>query len=526
MYSARLNFKIVSSLFLMASTALNHTHANSGALEQIDLEGVTVLEENELTGIYEQFMEREINEKDVKEMENLLSSVYMKKGFPFVKVYSETSPNGDAINFRVVEGYLKEIYWQAEDSEPDYIIRQMIDKYKNNEAFNLKDFQDNLIIINSMNTRKISAILDKYKDENGNEVEGAFSITLVEDLLKMGTVSIAFDNNASKQLERNQLTTSVKFNDLISKNERLNLAFTKSLLSNDMNAFSGSYEKMINMYGTTVDYSFNAGAQYPIGLLSELDFINKTNSNSFGVTHPFYKTLTEGMYGNINFAMKNVDTKMLGSKLYSDKIRTLSLGVYGDKMDSYNGKNTYSAVFIRGLDMFGASEANSSLSSNTSAKQEFSKLKLGLSRNQFLPYDFSFFTRLKGQVSGDSLLLSEKFTMGGAECGRGYNPSEFSGDAGICSIAEIRQTYKTSIDNLIFQPFVHFDTGQVHDVIRTSGVKSKATASSYGGGTKFTLPMNFSGVVSSSKGVNRKNYAGTKAKRPKMTFMLGYDLDF
>lgn len=514
-----------TALITMLFTA-SHAFSYYGVLERVDMEGVSVLEEDDVADIYQKFMDREINQKDLEEIRNLTSTVYTKKGFPFVKVETSMGEDGSSVTVKVVEGYLKEIYWKGSD-DPDYVINQFIEHFKNKPVFNLAEFQGYLLRINDMNTRKVSAVLDKYTDEDGYAVEGAFTVTLLEDIEKKGTLNITIDNNAAKQLERNEITTSLRLNDAMTKNEKLALTYTKALGNDIVNAVSGSYEKLLNVHGTKVNYSFNAGTQYPIGLLSDLDFVNKTNSHSIGISHPFIHTPTNELNVFADFTMKDVKTDMLSSSLYEDNIRTVSLGVSGEFADRFNGRNSYSAEMVQGLDILDSSETSGNANaSNSNAKQLFNKVKMQYSRNQFLPYNFSYFGRIKAQMTGSSLLLSEKFTVGGIDCGRGYNPSEFSGDQGACSVSELRYTYKTPIDDLILQPFVHYDYGKVHDVLRTSGVKSDANASSVGGGSKFSLPMNFSGMVVSSKAVNKKISASRKVKRPKVMFMLGYDYNF
>ncbi len=95
-----------------------------------------------------------------------------------------------------------------------------------------------------------------------------------------------------------------------------------------------------------------------------------------------------------------------------------------------------------------------------------------------------------GQYAADRLLTLEQFHVGGEAFGRGFNPSQFSGDDGAAADIELQLTHARPIGPMTGQQlYGFFDAASVHD----RGLAGWTQIDSYGGGLRFDLGPHLSG---------------------------------
>jgi hemolysin activation/secretion protein len=100
---------------------------------------------------------------------------------------------------------------------------------------------------------------------------------------------------------------------------------------------------------------------------------------------------------------------------------------------------------------------------------------------------------------GDPLLSAEQFGVGGATFGRGYEPSELTGDKGIAVKVELQYNQQLKPIASELQYYGFYDVGVVGDVLANAGVPSSQSLASVGGGVRYDLPCGFSGLFEVAK---------------------------
>jgi hemolysin activation/secretion protein len=97
---------------------------------------------------------------------------------------------------------------------------------------------------------------------------------------------------------------------------------------------------------------------------------------------------------------------------------------------------------------------------------------------------------IAGQYAADPLLSLEQFHVGGEAFGRGFNPSQLSGDDGVAGAAELQLTHAVPVGPFASQQlYAFFDAASVHD----RGLKGWTDIESYGGGVRVDLGRRLSG---------------------------------
>lgn len=93
--------------------------------------------------------------------------------------------------------------------------------------------------------------------------------------------------------------------------------------------------------------------------------------------------------------------------------------------------------------------------------------------------------QVSGQWSGDPLLNSEEFAVGGLVIGRGYNYGELTGDSGVAGTVEFRLGWNPAGETLSFlQFYTFFDAASVSN--HAPGGRRTDDLASAGGGIRVT----------------------------------------
>ena len=114
-------------------------------------------------------------------------------------------------------------------------------------------------------------------------------------------------------------------------------------------------------------------------------------------------------------------------------------GVY-DFRDDLRGLSTIRLGLRQGLSILGASEEGDQELSRQGGDPQFTSVNIFGSRYQPLIHRFGLYLSAAGQYAFNKLLNDELFRVGGDTYGRGYDPSDLSGDSGFGFGAELQYT--------------------------------------------------------------------------------------
>ena len=91
-----------------------------------------------------------------------------------------------------------------------------------------------------------------------------------------------------------------------------------------------------------------------------------------------------------------------------------------------------------GRDLSGASDDNEQRLTRLEGDPTFTKLNADIQRLQRVTSHVNLLLNVSGQWANGPLLSSEEFGIGGMFVGRGYDPSEITGDEGVSGKAELQ----------------------------------------------------------------------------------------
>ena len=134
------------------------------------------------------------------------------------------------------------------------------------------------------------------------------------------------------------------------------------------------------------------------------------------------------------------ESKAIGgaTTLADDSLRVLFLSANGDYRDNFSGVSSFEFGIRQGLPILGASDAGDTNLSRVEGDGTFTSFNAELARLQRIAGGLNLLLRAGGQYSPDELLSTEEYEIGGLTFGRGYDPSELTGDSGVGTSVELQ----------------------------------------------------------------------------------------
>ncbi|HEX5183733.1 MAG TPA: ShlB/FhaC/HecB family hemolysin secretion/activation protein [Allosphingosinicella sp.] len=249
--------------------------------------------------------------------------------------------------------------------------------------------------------------------------------------------------------------------------------------------------------GLTVRAFASYAISHPGSILAPLDISSTDSVFGIGADYPLLLTRRASVTLHGSFEATRDRTDLLGLPDSLDRQRILRIGFNAQAVDSWQGVSSFSITAHQGLNILGASHDGGAIpQSRLGGRSDFFKLTATASRFQPLattPWGgLALQVSVAGQYAADKLLTLEQFHVGGESFGRGFNPSQFSGDDGAAADMELQLTHARAIGPMTSQQlYTFFDAASVHD----RGIPGWTQIDSYGGGLRFDLGPHLSGQI-------------------------------
>lgn len=266
---------------------------------------------------------------------------------------------------------------------------------------------------------------------------------------------------------------------------------------NELHYFEGSYDEDIGNEGTKVGLGVSYSASRPGYTLQTYKIHGTTLTGSLRVTHPFIRSRTMNwfMSGSLDVTEVKTDNRLF-EIVSKDHLRVARIGSSFDFVDRFRGVNLLSVQVSEGLPVLGYTKRGAN-SSRPEASGDFFKVSGEISRLQslFMP-GLNLYLAAQGQWSANKLLSSEEFGVGGSVFGRGYDPSEITGENGVATKVELQYGRPLNLRFLHgYQFFGFWDYGRIWNYDKADKLAGSDTQSlmSAGGGVRLNFIENLSG---------------------------------
>ncbi len=462
-----------------ADSALTEEEARRTVLlDSLVIDGMTAYPIETVTAPYASLIGTRVTWATIHAIAQDLQQRYWDDGYALTRV-TMPPPRDGIVRLQVVEGYVAEV--ETKNADPsDRVIRDAVRRLKNLNPLNVKKLERILLILNDMPGTRLSAVLASPKMEN--PPPGALRLILEKGEAPRLWGSVGIHNHGSRYAGPWQGSGNVSAARVFLPHDSLSFATAVAQPLSELAYGSLRYTLPVcGASGTVLSLAGTFSRNAPGLDLKALEVKGRAHELALGISYPVMRQRDRMWQVEGGFAVKGAYTDLSGGRLYDDRLRVFSLGTRFVQADTAQGVNSLELGFAQGLDILGVRRSGSADLSRAAGRTDFTKITAGFSREQALPRNFALRVMAEGQYTADPLLSGEEFGFGGSRLGRGYDPSEITGDRGVAFGVELRHHHPVAVGRL--QPYVFYEIGKVWNI--DPGARDKVSAASSGVGSRF-----------------------------------------
>ena len=473
------------------------------------------IDKEQLRNLYQPYIGHDVTLDITWQIAARLTQRYRQEGYFLSRAYvpAQEVKNG-VLRIVGVEGYINDVSLNGE-APVSSLISKAIDAIKAERPARMQTLERQLLLLNDLPGVSFQATLEPGHDKN----QASAHLILVAKKTK-STITLTLDNGGSRYI--GPYEAEATWSGSLLPLQKTDLSVQTAPFGGQLYAANATQKIML-----TTAAAFNLGIGYTTALpgytLKPQDITSKSINGEMGLSY----LLRRQRQGNITLRLTadllNTNSNILDTTLSRDRIRTATLGMTFDSIDTWLGRNYLDLAVRRGLPIFGSNKAEDIDISRPGAQPAFMKLMATYIRQQSLIKNWGGTLTVTGQKASGSLYSSEEFGYGGMAIGRAYDTSEISGDDGISGSVEIRYQGLPQTSHLTFAPYGFYDIGKVWN--QNTGQPAQISGASAGPGIAINhdsgLAANLYMAVPLTKPKDTPLYGGN-GKSPRYTFQMSY----
>lgn len=452
-------------------------------LTDIRITGATIFTPAQLLAPYHNLFGQQVSLGEIDAMARQMAVRYHNAGYVLTRVIlpPQRIHNG-IVTFQVIEGYVENVDVVGKLSPG---VRELIMRYAQKVArtkpLQVKDLERYVLLANDVPGMAVRAVVNPSKT-----TPGAADVLFVTEEKKWNTFTTV-NNYGTKFLGPVQLLGGATFNSVFRPGDSTSLQLVTTG-NNEVNFGYFSHSELLGSEGLQLTVSGYYNNNEPGLFLEQFDIVGRSTSITADLAYPLIRSRQNTLYVHGNFNMLNSKSTSPNPFVlsYDDHIRPIDLGLMFYNADSWHGYNQISFDATQGLPIL--DHSGSTNISRPNGHSVFTSLHLNGSRIQALPWNFSIFLNAQSQYGFQPLLAAAQFGFGGSVLGRGYDPSEITGDSGLAGTFELR--FDQMVNSILLksnQYYAFYDAGVVWNRDQQSFIgQQSATSTGLGMRMMFT----------------------------------------
>ena len=307
---------------------------------------------------------------------------------------------------------------------------------------------------------QLDPLLDQVNAELTSGSSPGLSL-LILDVQEARPFDISFtaDNYRAPSIGSEEGTISASYTNILGLGDRLSGSFS---ISEGLNLYDIGYEVPINASNGTIRTRFNnSDSRIVEDPFDDIDIRSDTTTVSIGVRQPLWQSPTEEFALGLDFDWRRSRSFILDDIPFSFSVgpedgesQVSVLRFYQDWVKR-DAKRVLAArsQFSLGLDLFDATVNDTGTDGRFFAWQGQFQWVEQLSPRLLL------LSRINGQLTPDSLLPIERFSVGGIGTVRGYVQNQLVADNALTGSVELRVPISGDPNYLQLTPFIEAGTG-------------------------------------------------------------------
>ena len=365
----------------------------SFTLEKFKLEGVTAFTKNELTTIYQPYLDHEITLATIWLIAGQITQRYQDKGYFLSRAYvpAQEIDNG-TVTIKVVEGTIAKVDIEDEVLAKRSLIQKLINRMKAQQPVSAYDLESFMLQMNALPGEKFRAFVEPIEG-----AEAGVTRLSLRSIEEAGKGSVSVDNSGSRFLGPYQAT--VTYQDSFLPLQQTTLSALTSMPTDELKY--AAFRHAVPIYP---DWKVELFGSYitakPGASLAPNDIKSNSVELGIGVHWQPIRQRQENLTLSLELTGKNTNGDILSdTPLTRDRIRTARGRLSYDTNDSWNGYNYLTFTVHQGLGRLGASKEGDVNLSRAEAEPDFTTAKLNYTRQQAIYSNFMADGQLSGQLA-------------------------------------------------------------------------------------------------------------------------------
>ncbi len=434
----------------------------SFVLEGVEMTESTIYDPAELAAPFAARISTSITLAELVEMINAITLRYRNDGYVLSRAFLPPQDiEYGIVQIALIEGRIERVLIEGDFADNRDVIAEMAENIAR-KPLKVQELEQTLLTINDLPGISAKGLL------RPGAVPGSSDLVLVVDYDELNG-NIAYNNHGSPYIGPHQFTASANFNNPSGRMDRGYLAIARTPTASELSYIQAGYEYVLTPKGDTILAEFTSSSSRAGRELESLG-IDSTSANiKLEGDYKIKRSRTENMSTFAGFNYMDAEVDSISGRISQDKLRELYIGLRADKVDDWRGINIAEARITKGLGQLGATDDADPLKSREAGEAEYWKVNIEAARLQRLTESLQLLMAFSGQFADDSLLAPAEFGVGGAYFGRGYDPSELTGDHGAALKAELRLADPMSLPWLASK----LDSWQVFGFLDLSSIRNK-----------------------------------------------------
>lgn len=438
-------------------------------VERIHVLGSTVLQ-NEITDLVNNFLTEatplieqpnapiqryEVTLAELLDLRSQITALYIEKGYITSGAFLPNNQDlsSGVVYIQVVEGTLETIQINGLNHLREYYVRDRIN-IAISAPLNVRQLEEGLRLL------QIDPLLDRVNAEL-TAGSGPGRNILVLDLTEANPyfINLAVSNNRSTSIGSSQISPTIANQNVLGLGDRFSVRYD---YTEGLDLYSLGYSVPVNALDGTLSAQFERGESRIVDpRFLDAGIRSETQTLSFNFRQPLTRSLSSEVALGLGFDLRESRSFILENIPFSfslgpeDGVSRVSAIRFSQEWLNRDIDTVLAArsQFSLGIGAFGAT-----VNDTGTDGRFFSWIGQFQWVQQFAPGTL-LLARINTQLTPDSLLPLERFSLGGVSTVRGYAQNELVTDNAVTSSIEVRFPISDDPNTLQLAPFIDFGTG-------------------------------------------------------------------
>lgn len=422
-------------------------------VEQIEIVGNTVLQD-EIAALTATYENRQVTFDELLTLRSQITQLYVEQGYITSGAFLPSNQvlSDGTVTIQVVEGAVEDIQVNGTQHLQTHYVRDRLE-LATDAPLNQGDLLESLQLL------QLDPFVSQINAElTAGSAPGQNVLRVDVDEPSPFTASVGTDNYRPPSIGSAQVQVGVGYSNLVGIGDRITASYGRT---DGLDIFDVGVSAPLNARDGRLSFQFNSSESEIIeDDFEELEIRSETQSYSLSFRQPVVRSPQTEVALGIALDLRRRQTFILDDIPFSfsegpenGESNATVIRFFQDWVD--RGENRVLAArsqFSIGIDAFDATVNDSGTDARfVSWIGQFQWVQQISSRNLLV-------ARISTQLTPDSLLSLEQFSVGGVDTVRGYTQNQLVGDNGILGSIELRLPLTRDPQRLQLTPFIEVGT--------------------------------------------------------------------